>query len=273
MKLAIIGGHGMLGRAVFDAANRRDDVKADPFGKAEMDLGTPATLWATLGTGYDAVINCAGTVGAGGIRLYDGGLSTPGVPLQELILVNSLGPAILADVCEATDTRLVHVSTDCVFSGRRLAWQRYERHEPPDPIDAYGKAKALAELIAPRACVVRTSFIGKLHGLWKWASEQHGEIDGWANAMWSGSTVDQVADRLVELAFEAPVGVHHLATANSVSKSEVLIHLKRACGYDYEVVQRIAPVIARGLVPSLAPLPHIESSIMTALLREVAADD
>ncbi|KKL48421.1 hypothetical protein LCGC14_2325700, partial [marine sediment metagenome] len=121
--------------------------------------------------------------------------------------------------------------------------------------------------------VVRTSFIGVDHGLMAWFLQSlhvDGFVGGWANAIWSGSTVDEVARRLVAMVDDPPGGIVHLATEKPISKWEVLVHLKQLWpGADSITVNRTeTPRINRALIPNVEPLPHIESALARYRLEQ-----
>ena len=114
----------------------------------------------------DAVINCIGIV-----KQRDEAKQT--IPS---IQVNALFPHQLADLCQESNTRLVQISTDCVFSGLRGA---YTESDTPDPVDLYGRSKLLGELYRSNCLTLRTSIIGwqlnTFSSLLSWFSRQRGQ--------------------------------------------------------------------------------------------------
>jgi len=118
------------------------------------------------------------------------------------ITVNSLFPHRLSLLCEAQSALLVHISTDCVFSGRTGG---YTEDDLPDPVDLYGKSKLLGEVEGPSALTLRTSIIGReltsSLGLVEWFLSQHGrQVAGYTRAIFSGLTttaLGRVLDTLV----------------------------------------------------------------------------
>src|SRR5262249_1447982 len=127
----------------------------------------------------DAVVNCIGVVKQRG----DG--KDPVVSLT----VNSLFPHRLAALCAAASARLVHLSTDCVFSG---APGGYRRTDAADATELYGRTKLLGEVDAPGCVTLRTSMIGRelttSQGLVEWLLAQRGEAPGFTRAVFSGLT-------------------------------------------------------------------------------------
>lgn len=103
--------------------------------------------------------------------------------------INSLLPHRLAELARATGARLVHLSTDCVFSGSR---GMYREEELPDAYDLYGKSKYLGEVAGPGALTLRTSIIGpelsRKKSLLEWFLAQRGPVQGFRRAVFSGFT-------------------------------------------------------------------------------------
>jgi dTDP-4-dehydrorhamnose reductase len=168
-----------------------------------------------------------------------------------LLTANSLFPHQLAAACRAREVRLVHVSTDCVFSGRR---GRYTEEDLPDPSDLYGRSKLAGEVYGPGVVTVRASMIGRelrtRNGLLEWLLSQPagGSVRGFANAVFSGPSAPELARAIVRLAADAPEleGTFHVA-AEPISKYELLLKLRDAFDLELEVERSEEPVIDRSL--------------------------
>jgi dTDP-4-dehydrorhamnose reductase len=149
------------------------------------------------------------------------------------ITVNSLFPHRLATLCTASHARLIHFSTDCVFSGRR---GEYAEEDTPDPIDLYGRSKLLGEVEGPGVLTIRTSIIGRelenRTGLLEWfLGQAGGRVPGYAKVIWSGVTTNFLAGVVGSLA-QAPQsvdGISHLS-GPPLSKYELLLALNKAFG-------------------------------------------
>lgn len=155
----------------------------------------------------DVVINCAGKPNGG-----------------EIHLVNHLGPHIIADVFR--NSRIFHVSTDCVYDHTKEGYHTVR--DLAEPQSDYGRAKLQGEVGLPHVTNFRTSFIGFKHGLMNWFLHSQGEVEGYANAWWSGSTVDEVADELVCLIRSPKINlnnIENLATPMAISKYDLLMML------------------------------------------------
>ncbi len=145
---------------------------------------------------------------------------------------NTLFPHLLARLCAERSTRLLHFSTDCVFSGLK---GNYTERDAPDCMDWHGRCKALGEPVGKHVLVLRTSFIGLELGckksLVEWFLSQKGIVPGYRKAIWSGLTameIGRVVGRLVSSA-EPLAGLWHLATP-AISKFELLTRLNLRLG-------------------------------------------
>lgn len=142
------------------------------------------------------------------------------------IPVNALFPHRLAALCALVDARLVHVSTDCVFSGRKGA---YSESDEADAVDVYGKTKLLGEVNYPHALTLRTSTIGhelqSRLGLLEWFLAQQGRCKGYAKALFSGLPNTVLAEIIRDIVIPRPdlSGLYHVG-ASSIAKYD-LLHL------------------------------------------------
>jgi len=245
-RILVIGASGMLGHAVYGVLSAMDglDVHGTIRSSAHRDL-FPAALRQGLIAGIDAldadcmagllaaqrpevVVNCAGMVKQ--LAGADDALS--------VLPINALLPHRLSRLCALSHARLIHVSTDCVFSGLRGA---YAEADVPDPADLYGRSKLLGEVDAPHAITLRTSIIGRElaggHGLVEWFLAQRGAVRGFTQAIFSGLTTDAFADAIAAHVLPAPRlhGVWHLA-AEPITKHDLLLLLREAYGHAVEIL-------------------------------------
>jgi dTDP-4-dehydrorhamnose reductase len=167
------------------------------------------------------------------------------------ISVNSLFPHRLAAVCDAAGARLIHFSTDCVFSGLRGA---YTEDDVPDPIDLYGRSKLLGEVAAPGALTIRTSIIGRelenMTGLLEWfLGQAGGRVKGFSRVKWSGVTTNFLARVVARLIREAPgpSGLFHLS-GPAISKYQLLVWLNEAFATKTTIEADAAVVSDRSLL-------------------------
>jgi dTDP-4-dehydrorhamnose reductase len=140
------------------------------------------------------------------------------------IEVNALLPHRLITLCRRHNARLIHISTDCVFSGRR---GQYTEDDVPDAADLYGRSKLLGEVSDPPALTLRTSIIGpelaRKSSLLEWFLAQQGTISGFRKAIFSGFTTAELARIIGMLIAKHPdaTGLFHVSS-QPISKYDLL---------------------------------------------------
>jgi dTDP-4-dehydrorhamnose reductase len=185
------------------------------------------------------VVNCVGVVKQ---------LAEADDPLAA-IPVNSLLPHRLLRVCKLAGARVVHFSTDCVFSGAK---GMYREVDSADATDLYGSSKLLGELNDTVALTLRLSVIGPeldgAHGLLGWFLSQRGHTSGFRRAIFSGVTTVELARVLRDFVLPRPElhGVLHVA-ADPISKYELLILIARIYGVATDIEPDDKLVIDRSL--------------------------
>ncbi len=187
----------------------------------------------------DVVVNCIGVIKQD--PAVDDAVNT--------INVNSLFPHVLARECARHNARLIHISTDCVFSGRR---GNYAESDLPDPSDLYGRSKLLGEVTAAPHLTLRTSIIGHELGttrsLVDWFLSQSRVVKGFAKAMYSGLTTTEFARVLAREIFPRSemAGLFHV-TSTPISKYDLLRLIAVEYGWEGQLVRDDAVVIDRTL--------------------------
>lgn len=177
----------------------------------------------------DVVVNCVGLT-KHHREAEDPLLSIP---------LNALLPHRLADLCAATGSRLVHVSTDCVFSGARGG---YVEDDAPDAVDVYGKSKHLGEVDDTHAITLRTSTIGhelqSAYGLLEWFLSQQGSCKGFNRAIFSGLPNTEFARVVRDVVIPRPElhGLYHVG-ADPIGKYELLKLIARVYGKQIDIVR------------------------------------
>ena len=167
------------------------------------------------------------------------------------IRINALFPHELAAMCADHGARLVHISTDCVFSGERGG---YVEDDVPDARDLYGRSKLLGEVVdAPNAVTLRTSIVGRelqgALGLFEWFLSQRGSrVRGFSRAIFSGVTTAVLADLIGDL-IERPQPLAGLwqVSAAPIDKLTLLRELRDALGIEVEIEPDDSLVIDRSL--------------------------
>lgn len=167
------------------------------------------------------------------------------------IAVNSLWPHVLAEACEQHDARMVHVSTDCVFSGSRGS---YLATDVPDAFDLYGRSKLLGEVTDRENTVtLRTSIIGwqlgEPTGLVGWFGAHHNErLQGFTKAIFSGLTTAALTEVIRDVvAPDASLNGLWQVSADPIDKYTLLVSLSALLGWDGEIIPVEEPAIDRSL--------------------------
>lgn len=163
---------------------------------------------------YDTVINCIGILNQ---------FAEQNKALASFL--NSYFPHFLAEVTNNTNTQVVHMSTDCVFSGKRGL---YTENDFQDGESFYDRSKALGELNDEKNITFRNSIVGpdinpNGIGLLNWFMHQKGEINGYTKAMWTGQTTLQLAKTMEVAALERAHGLVNTVPDNSISKHDLCI--------------------------------------------------
>jgi len=167
------------------------------------------------------------------------------------ISVNSLWPHLLAGACAAHGTRMVHVSTDCVFSGAR---GQYVESDVPDDFGLYGRSKLLGEVIdRDNVVTLRTSLVGwqlgEPTGLVAWfAAHRNEPIKGFTRAIFSGLTTRALTEVIRDLILPDATlsGLWHVS-ADPIDKYTLLADLAHDLGWDVDLSPVDEPVIDRSL--------------------------
>lgn len=246
-RVAVYGPSGMLGKHVSRALKDSGHTCIPVYRQMTQEYRQIIHLMDEQQV--DVIINCAGLIPGKGTSPID------------MIRDNAILPHLLAQ----TGRFVIHVSTDCVFSGRNR--YRYKVGDIPDPKDYYGKTKSMGEVAAPNVLNVRTSFIGCEHGFMNWifnvarSTSEPKTINGYKGALWSGSTVQAVANSLVDLVDNDELrGVIHLSTDQVISKYDLAVKLIELNNFDIQVEPVYHPIINRALLPTI-PLQDIDSAL------------
>jgi len=228
MRVFVLGYTGMLGTYVtFYLRENGYDVVG--LNRADLDAAyiDDDTMFHFGEQKDDVVINCMGAIKPQVDKL--GTLNA--------IKVNSLFPHLLADICEEKGCKLIHITTDCVFSGND---GNYTEDSPHDCTDVYGKTKSLGE---PSNCtVVRASIIGEEFGtsrsLIEWVKSEDGNtVNGYLNHQWNGLTCYQMAKVFEKIIADDLYwsGVRHIYSINSLNKHQLVQAISSAHELNIEV--------------------------------------
>ncbi|MCH5247556.1 MAG: sugar nucleotide-binding protein [Muribaculaceae bacterium] len=138
--------------------------------------------------------------------------------------LNSYLPHLLVDLTAGTDTQVIHMSTDCVFSGEK---GQYTEDDFKDGKTFYDRSKALGEIEDEKNITLRNSIVGpdvnpKGIGLLNWFMQQDGEIKGFTRSIWTGQTTLQLAKTMEAAAMERAHGLYNTVPNESISKYELV---------------------------------------------------
>jgi dTDP-4-dehydrorhamnose reductase len=230
MKITITGSTGMLGHVVLRKFAQMTGVRVTGIIRNEKDnLLFPSHLREFTKVVPDIVhsfptwlesekpnvlINCAGVVKQSAVS----------ADIEQLFRINAVFPRQLAVFCANQGIQLIHISTDCVFSGKKGS---YTERDLPDPVDAYGESKLVGEQLDGKSITLRTSIIGHelkhQHGLLEWFLAQQNQVTGFANAVFSGLTTDELASLIIKIVTEKRLsaGLYNVA-AKPISKYDLL---------------------------------------------------
>ncbi len=242
-KILILGCNGMIGSTVLRVLARNKDWEVTGSVRTTNKPPIPDTSHVKWMYGAeltnqdhlaqlmnavkpDVIVNCAGLTKH---------LPMGNDPIAALN-INALLPHRLAKLCELTSTRLIHISTDCVFSGKK---GNYLEDDYPDATDIYGKTKHLGEVIAPGALTLRTSTIGHelgtRFGLLEWFLSQD-SCKGYRNAIFSGLPTLEFAKVLRDVVIPNSKleGLYHVA-AQPINKDTLLRLIAKVYQKDVEI--------------------------------------
>jgi dTDP-4-dehydrorhamnose reductase len=233
MRVFVIGSTGMLGKYVSTYLKNyyeiveigRNDIDVSSIKESELRA---KFVHLKINSG-DVVINCAGTIKPRVDQLGD----------LNAVLVNSVFPRILANVCEYYDVKMIHPTTDCVYSGNK---GKYSENDNYDVYDVYGMTKALGE---PKNCtVIRTSIIGEEvnqgRSLIEWVkSEKNKTVHGFTNHFWNGVTCLEFAKICKKMIDQNMfwVGTRHLHS-NTLNKKELVELISNSFNLNVTVVEK-----------------------------------
>jgi len=245
MKILILGGQGMAGHVMTEYfmdktqyevhytsrdANDKKSIYLDvtDFKRVEetIEMLKP-----------DIIINCVGI-------LNDHASHNPLLAFQ----VNSLLPHQLSKLMERRHGKLIHISTDCVFSGLK---GDYTEDDVPDGTSVYSQSKQLGEIISDKHLTIRTSIIGPEMkedgiGLFLWFMKQTGKIKGYKNVLWNGVTTLELAKATEELISNQITGLYQLGSEQKISKYSLLKLIQDVFGKnDVEIIPDHAILLDR----------------------------
>lgn len=232
MRIVILGGSGMLGHTAYKVLSAEFDTYAT-FKKVDTRLkntglfdpgkicdGVDAFKFKTVCSAIDSikpqvVLNCIGII------KQNKDIADP----KAAIYINALFPHLLAEQCEYASAKMIHISTDCVFSGKK---GDYTEEDMPDDNKPYGRTKFLGEVGYGNNITLRTSIIGRELftgvSLVDWfLSQRNKKVNGYTNAIYTGLTASALCKEIARIikSFSSLKGLYHVS-AEKISKYDLL---------------------------------------------------
>ena len=232
MKVILFGSNGMLGGYI-KSYFLKNNINIICLTRADIDIATAnhkiiEDKLVACGIDNDTiVINAAGLIPQANAQknIHD----------HDYLKVNSIFPSVLSTIACKFDAKLIHITTDCVFSGFRGSYNETDLH---DAQDMYGISKSLGENL--HCTIIRTSIIGEeLHNkrsLLEWTiKNKNGNINGYKNHMWNGVTCLELAKIILYIIKNKLywIGVRHIYSPSPVSKYELVSCINKT--YDLNI--------------------------------------
>ncbi len=228
-KILLLGSAGMAGQVLkLELLKLKDEIELFDVARTNktskpkilLDITNFTKLEEIINNNnFDFIINCIGL-------LNDYAEKNP----DQAILINSYFPHYLEKLTSNSSTKVIHISTDCVFSGKSGS---YKESDFKDGIGYYAQSKALGEIVNNKDLTIRTSIIGpdvnfNGIGLLKWVLNQSGTINGYTRAFWSGVTTIELAKFIIKIikCSSMPTGLIHFTNNSKISKFDLLKNIK-----------------------------------------------
>lgn len=226
-KILVLGANGMAGHAITAGLMFENSYEVISVARSNsiinpsilMDVSNFTSLKQLIkNTRLDVIINCIGILN-----------KTAEDNPDQAILINSYLPHFLETETKDTNIKVIHISTDCVFSGEQGA---YRENSIKNGKGFYAQSKALGELENKKDLTFRTSIIGpELSangiGLFNWFAMQENTINGFTNAFWTGITTIELTNAIKVAIAEDLTGLYHLVNDEKISKFNLLSILNK----------------------------------------------
>jgi len=170
---------------------------------------------------------------------------------KRALYINSYIPKYLETKYFDSQVKIIHLSTDCVFSGNKGS---YLEDDPPDGRSVYSMSKFCGEIINEKDLTIRTSYIGpclknKNEELFDWFIQQNGEVEGFKNAYWNGVTTLELSKQIEIVVKNNICGLYHLCSDEKISKYNLLMLIKKQWKkIDVQICESFIDKIDRSLV-------------------------
>jgi dTDP-4-dehydrorhamnose reductase len=214
-----------------------------------------------------AIVNCVGLIK----QLPDAKKAVPSIK------INALFPNQMAELADRHETRLIHFSTDCVYSGTKGF---YNESDPTDPQDLYGKSKALGEVSGPGCLTIRSSIIGpELEtqlGLFEWFYSRRGQkVKGYEKVLYTGLSTLEISKLVLNLIENFPklTGIYNVAS-EPISKLEILKLINEKLKLGTEIIPDSDVVLDRTLNGAkFRELTGYRTPSWSDMIQQMVSDD
>ena len=236
-KVLILGSSGLIGHQVYNYLKESSDFSLSNISyKRKLNNDTILLDARNEQSFFDQIkliqpnyiVNCIGV-------LINGAEQDP----ESAISLNTYLPHRLEKLANKINAKLIHMSTDCVFSGNTKS--PYVETDERDGEDTYAKTKALGEVISENHLTIRTSVVGPEildgleEGLFHWFMKQSGVIEGFSKAIWSGVTTIELAKAIKWFIDNNTTGLYHLTNGIPISKYDLLHLFKNHTNKNIEI--------------------------------------
>lgn len=274
MNILILGAKGMAGHVIYERLVREGHTVIGTSRFAESYADHKIRIFDALNTDSwfsffesidaDVVINCIGML----VKACE---RHP----QSATIVNTELPKFLESFYEGTDTQVIHISTDCVFSGKVGG---YTDHAVPDETHIYGQSKHRGEIRNKKDLTIRTSIIGlelqdkpnasDNSGLIHWFLSQPRDsfIQGYSECFWSGISTLELADAIVWYLKNPSHGLHQVSRSEKTSKFDLLVLANEVFERELIIELSSEKKTDKSLIPSEGSFP-IKASYTEMLER------
>jgi dTDP-4-dehydrorhamnose reductase len=242
MNILVVGSNGMAGHVITRyLKSKKYGVTTIARSDADYNLDIEnipsiVAFFKEFNNRYDVVINCVGLLVKDSIERPD-----------RAAILNSWFPHFLEYTFKNTETKVIHLSTDCVFDGQQGNYVENDQHTETN---AYGKSKSLGEIINKKDITFRMSIIGPEikkngTGLLNWiVNNDNNELHGWENAWWNGITTLQLAKSIDTYLCNSTsvTGVYHLVNNNNkINKYELLCKINDVYRLEKTIIKATGP--------------------------------
>jgi len=236
-KVLVLGSTGLIGHQVYNYFKKNSDYELSNISYRKklqedtiiLDVRDEKKFLDTVEKiKPHIVINCIGV-------LISGANKDP----ENAIFINAYMPHRLMRLANNINAKLIHISTDCVFSGNKK--EPYLELDEKDGKGVYAKTKGIGEIINDKHLTLRTSVVGpelKTNGeeLFHWFMNQSGTINGFTKAMWSGVTTIELAKAVMWVIDNKITGLYHVTNNSSICKYDLLQLFKKYTKKNIEIV-------------------------------------